>query len=109
MDPQSAIAHLSWLQITQVTPPHMPSPISDTNELVAEDDPAPDLDPIWTPRAHKKLRPSQVRTYSRRSMHPSALTPPMLLAQVAMCRRRVQWRGGRLPRRSRKDWELWAS
>jgi hypothetical protein len=109
MDPQSAIAHLSWLQITQVTPPHMPSPISDTNELVAEDDPAPDLDPPGAQEAPAFCGRYKVRTYSRRSMHPSALTPPMLLAQVAMCRRRVQWRGGRLPRRSRKDWELWAS
>ena len=86
MDPQSAIAHLSWLQITQVTPPHMPSPISDTNELVAEDDPAPDLEPPGAQEALAFCGRYKVRTYSRRSIHPSALTPPMLLAQVAMRR-----------------------
>ena len=76
MDPQSAIAHLSWLQITQVTPPHMPSPISDTNELVAEDDPAPDLDPPGAQEAPAFCGRYKVRTYSRPPQHASISPHP---------------------------------
>ena len=44
-DPQLAFADPRQLHITQVTPPHIPSPIFDPNKLVAGDHPAPDLDP----------------------------------------------------------------
>ena len=53
MDPQSAIAHLSWLQITQVTPSHIALCIFDSCKLAAENC----LHRIWTSRELRKLWP----------------------------------------------------
>ena len=75
-DPQCAIADHRQLQVTQVTPPNIPLPIFDTGELVAGYDPAPDLDPPGAQEAPAFCGRYQVRPYSRRSVHPSALTPP---------------------------------
>ena len=68
------------LHVTQVTPLHIPSPMSDSNKLVAGYDPAPDLDLPGAEEAPAFCGRYQVRAYSRRSVHPSPLTPPMLLA-----------------------------